>query len=167
MHESVLEFVGSAVSLMDLDHPDNRVLEIGSYNVNGTARDLFTQVGWYHGIDIEAGPGVDEVLSSHEIRNAHPEWWDLWDVILCLEMLEHDADPFRTMANIAWALRPGGHAIITARGNGFGFHNPPDRWRFLPEGFDALFEHAGLKRVALTDDWQAPGLLAIVTKEAW
>ena len=41
------------------------VVDIGSYDVNGSYRPLFAQPGWrYTGVDLEAGPGVDVVLSS-------------------------------------------------------------------------------------------------------
>src|SRR6478672_10719054 len=42
-----------------------RVVDIGSYDVNGSYRTLFGNPAWsYQGVDLEAGPGVDIVLKS-------------------------------------------------------------------------------------------------------
>ena len=43
------------------------VLECGSYNVNGSVRDLFA-VREYIGLDWRPGPGVDVVNLVHEYR---------------------------------------------------------------------------------------------------
>lgn len=158
-----MSFVEQAKALLALDWPDHRVLEVGSYNVNGSVRDLFPDVAEYVGIDIEDGPGVDMVLSSHDL---HMHWQDWFDVVLCCEMLEHDTDPRATIEQIYGVLKPGGFALVTARGNGFQFHNPPDRWRFLPDGFQALFDAVGFHVQAIVEDWQAPGLFAIVERRA-
>src|SRR3569623_2096745 len=41
------------------------VVDIGSYDVNGSYRTLFDAPHWrYTGVDLEAGPGVDVVLAS-------------------------------------------------------------------------------------------------------
>lgn len=156
-----MDFVKQARDLLALDYGDMRVLEIGSYNVNGSVRELFPDVAEYIGIDIVEGPGVDQVMSSHDASDVWIEWFD---VVLCCEMLEHDAAPWLTMDEVYNALKQGGHAIFTARGNGFKYHDPPDRWRFLPEGFQALFDYAGFEVRAIVEDWQVPGLFSIVRK---
>ena len=43
---------------------DASVLEIGSYDVNGTVRKLFAAAGHYVGVDLVEGPGVDVVGSA-------------------------------------------------------------------------------------------------------
>jgi hypothetical protein len=45
----------------------SRVLEVGSHDVYGTIRSCFGSVGDYVGIDLSPGPGVDLVLSAHEL----------------------------------------------------------------------------------------------------
>lgn len=160
-----MSFVQQARDLLALDWPDMRVLEVGSYNVNGSVRELFHMAKEYVGIDIEDGPGVDRVVSSHEL--IHTFGYVSFDVVLCCEMLEHDSDPWLTMEQVWAVLKPGGFAVFTARGNGFHHHNPPDRWRFLPDGFQALFDGAGFHTRLITEDWQAPGLFAVVEKLQW
>jgi hypothetical protein len=70
--------------------PDNpgAVLEIGSRNVNGSVRDLFSSSSLYHGIDIAAGPGVDEVADCADYV---PDV--LFDTCVSTEVLEHMQDP--------------------------------------------------------------------------
>ena len=47
--------------------PEHSVLEIGSYDVNGTVRAIFNSSD-YTGIDLVSGPTVNEVVSGHEIN---------------------------------------------------------------------------------------------------
>ena len=42
------------------DQRDLKVLDVGSYNVNGCYKEIFTEYGHrYTGLDIENGPNVD------------------------------------------------------------------------------------------------------------
>jgi hypothetical protein len=42
-----------------------RVLDVGSYDVNGTYKDIINDPAWtYVGADLAAGPNVDVVLQS-------------------------------------------------------------------------------------------------------
>lgn len=86
-----------------------RVLEYGSYNVNGSVRDLYAHAGWYVGIDLRPGPDVDVVSTAANYTPPEPV-----DVVICCESLEHDPEPDATIA-AAWdALKPGGWLILTA-----------------------------------------------------
>lgn len=160
MHESTFDFVRRYVNRHKL--AGARVLEVGSYNVNGGVRELFT--GEYIGVDIEAGPGVDEVVSAHELdARFEPGSFEL---VVCLEMLEHDEAPWLTMVQLGRMVAPGGHLLVSARGNGFPLHNPPDRWRFMKDGFRTLLDLTGLKIRHMTGDPQVSGFFGICVKEA-
>lgn len=157
MHESVLEYVGTMIAEHDLG--DLNVLEIGSLDVNGSARNMFTN--HYVGIDLTEGPGVDIVADWHDQCNR----WVGLELILCLEMLEHDTRPWVTAHNIAACLAPDGFAIVTARGyvgrHAFPEHLAPhDYWRFSVEGMRHLLEWAGLEVVDCRPDPEAPGVFA-------
>jgi SAM-dependent methyltransferase len=98
------------------------VLELGSYDVNGNVRDLLPGVP-YIGVDIRPGPGVDVVTdaaSMYEIP-CDPQLWKLqgtFDLVLCLEVLEHCEKAADIIGNAARALRPGGTLIVTTAGPG-------------------------------------------------
>jgi SAM-dependent methyltransferase len=62
----------------------SKVIEVGSYNINGTVRILFT-CDDYIGIDWLAGPGVDVVSLAHDINFDYK-----FDTVISASMLEHD-----------------------------------------------------------------------------
>jgi hypothetical protein len=64
-----------------------RILEVGSLNVNGSAREVFQEgAEVYQGIDLVEGEGVDLVM---DIKDYNSNYHD-FDLIICCETLEHD-----------------------------------------------------------------------------
>lgn len=88
-----------------------RVLEVGSYDVNGTIRDLFG--GDYLGVDLTPGPGVDLVASGTDLDDP-----DGFDVTVSTECFEHDPRWRETFANMARLTRPGGLTVFTCASRG-------------------------------------------------
>jgi len=108
------------------------VLEIGAYDVNGSARVLLPQTTRVHGIDVRPGPGVDAVIDATQYDGL-----ETFDVVLCTETLEHAPDPQGVIA-CAWrSLKPGGVLIVTAAGPERAPHSC-DGLPFVPVG-----EHYG------------------------
>lgn len=106
MHDEAARYV--ARTLAERFLAPRRVLEIGSYNVNGSIRPLFWSADAYVGIDLRPGPGVDWVGPASDYAETR------FDLVVCCETLEHDPEPVMTI-DAAWrALRPGGHLILTA-----------------------------------------------------
>ena len=65
MHNSSYQHMQRLVSTYLSPGSVLKVVDIGSFDVNGSYRTLFTDPGWqYTGVDLEAGPGVDVVLAS-------------------------------------------------------------------------------------------------------
>jgi SAM-dependent methyltransferase len=81
-----------------------KVLEIGSYDVNGSLRSLFKSAGAYVGVDLQEGPGVDLVAFGNEIN--HPD--GTYDVTLSGSCFEHDPHWRETFVNMVRMTRPGG-----------------------------------------------------------
>jgi len=111
-----------------------KVLDVGSRHINGDVRDLFDD---YTGLDLVPGLNVDVVANAHNIPfpDAH------FDVVCCLEMMEHDENFFLSLAEIYRVLKPGGWFLLTARGNGYELHDyPHDYWRFTQDGFMLLLK---------------------------
>lgn len=133
MHQSVMDFLNAQVAALGLD--DGRpVTEIGSYNVNGSAREAFPHGTPWTGYDILPGPGVDIVAPSHNL----PIDTATAPIVVCLEMLEHDSHPANTFAEIRRIFAPGGTLLFTTRAHGFVHHHPPDHWRYTDDDLKHL-----------------------------
>lgn len=130
MHPAALAFVRNAVD----DHgPFTTVVEVGSRDINGSVRHLFTGADSYVGIDLQEGPGVDLVANARDVEPDGPV-----DCVVCCEVLEHDAEWRATITHAAGWLRPGGHLIVTCAGPGRRPHSGIDGGRTLHPG-----EHYG------------------------
>lgn len=146
-----MDWVGTEVRRSGLAGKDT--LEVGSLDVNGSVRSLFS--GKYIGIDMREGPGVDVVGAA----DALPFGAGLFDVVVSTEMLEHDPSPWLSLAEMGRVLKTGGHLILTTRGNGFGEHNEPsDYWRFMPSSRGLLLLIAGCSLVSEALDPEVPGI---------
>lgn len=127
-----------------------KVLETGSYNVNGTPRHHFTDAERfpsYVGIDMREGPCVDIVMNTQNL-----EFEDgTFGVIVDAERMEHDNRFWETIKEQFRVLKPGGHIIITTRSwAGFPPHDyPSDFWRFMDNGIKDLLEYAGFTCLAV------------------
>jgi SAM-dependent methyltransferase len=127
MHEAVTDFVGR--------HADTngRVLEIGSRNINGSVRYLFTDAATYVGVDPVDGPDVDIVGDGATIEVL----FDSFDVVVCTEVLEHVDDTIAAaiIANAHRHLVPGGRFVMTCAGPGRGAHSAIDERPIRPWEF--------------------------------
>lgn len=162
MHSSVMQFVRLLVEAEELSGCD--VLEVGSLDVNGSVRQLFN--GNYHGIDIQDGPGVDQVLDAHSLSMYYR---DAFDVVVSTEMLEHDTRPWQSLLAMNIAARPGGWLILTCRGfderGAFPLHEYPwDMYRFSVEAICELLRWAGWQVLSCERDPEVPGVFAYARK---
>lgn len=107
MHGEQTEFVESVKQRYPHFFTGQRVLEVGSRNVNGSIRSLFDCFD-YVGLDCAAGEGVDVVCLAHEYAPRH-----LFDVVISCEAFEHDPHLAKTVPHILSLLRPGGLFIAT------------------------------------------------------
>lgn len=89
-----------------------KVLEVGSLDINGTVRDFFTNNVQYLGIDVGPGPGVDVVISGSEIDTED----DYFDVTISTECFEHNPVWRETFENMVRMTRPGGLIVFTCAG---------------------------------------------------
>jgi SAM-dependent methyltransferase len=62
-----------------------------------------------------------------------------FDVVLCLQVLEHVSDPAAAVRELRRAVRPGGRVLLATHGV-YPFHpNPDDFWRWTHTGLERLF----------------------------
>jgi Methyltransferase domain. len=94
-------------------HQGIKVIEIGSYDVNGSVRKNFPSCH-YTGIDLINGPGVDIVSSGESVDL--PD--DTYDVAISCECFEHNQSWRGTFINMHRMTKPGGLMIITCASRG-------------------------------------------------
>ena len=130
------------------------ILDVGAQSVDGhaTYRPLFDSPDWrYRGLDMAAGANVDIVVADPY------RWLELADasvdVVISGQALEHVDYPWRTVAEIARILKPGGVACLIAPSAGPEHRYPRDCWRIYPDGMRALAGSAGLNVVEVFTDW--------------
>jgi len=112
-----------------------KVLEVGSYNVNGGVRDI---LDISVGVDMREGPGVDQVVNSSDLLTTFgPE---SFDSVCSFDTLEHIEDWHAALTNMWGVLKPDGHLCLTIASPRKGYHGyPHDYWRWSFERFQLLF----------------------------
>jgi cephalosporin hydroxylase len=131
-----------------------RVLDLGSYDVNGSYRPLFTQPNWtYEGADMGPGPNVDHVLQD-PYRWALPE--ASYDVVVTGQAFEHIQFFWLTWREMARVLKPGGLIFLLAPSRGPEHRHPVDCWRFYRDGMRALGDLEGLEVLEAETRWDNP-----------
>ena len=90
-----------------------RVLEIGSLNLNGSVRPLFTDCD-YTGIDLGEGPGVDLICDGADYDAPAGSY----DVVLSTEAFEHTPRWLEVFQNMTRLVRPEGLVFMTCASTG-------------------------------------------------
>lgn len=138
---------------------DKDVLEVGSFNVNGSARDIVSTLSpaTYVGVDMALQPGyVDEVVCASNLTTRFGG--SSWDVVVSTEMLEHTEDWEAAVSNMKSVVKPGGLLVVTARSPGFPYHGyTNDYWRFRTVDVAAMF--SDFVTLHLADDPSEPGFM--------
>ncbi len=107
-HYQQLEFVKE----LGLEYPEffnkKSVLEIGSWDTNGSVRNSFKECK-YIGVDIASGPGVDIVGQGQDLKFDNA----FFDTVISCECFEHNPYWKETFNNMVRMLKPGGLCIVT------------------------------------------------------
>jgi SAM-dependent methyltransferase len=127
----IRDFVADLVAAVELPGP---IVEFGALQWPGQdpgdMRPLFPGRE-YIGTDMSEGPGVDRVEDLRALTFADASV----GTALCLDTLEHCADPPQACRELARVVADGGVCVITSVML-FGIHGyPNDYFRFTPEGF--------------------------------
>lgn len=126
-----------------------RVLDVGSYDVNGCMRPLFAGLdAEYTGLDIEAGPNVDIVMPEPYNWSNIPD--ESFDFVISANAFEHIEYPWLTIRQIFLKLKPEGIACILAPLTIDEHRYPVDCYRYYPDGFRALARWAGFHVINVT-----------------
>ncbi len=130
-----------------------KIVDLGSYDVNGSYRPLFAQSPWqYLGVDLAPGENVDLVLRDPYV------WRELAsqsvDVVICGQTFEHTEFFWETMLEIARVLKPHGLVCVIAPSSGPEHRFPLDCWRFFADGLHAVARYADLEVLEVRTQWE-------------
>jgi 2-polyprenyl-3-methyl-5-hydroxy-6-metoxy-1,4-benzoquinol methylase len=140
-----------------------RVLEIGSYDVNGSLRPYVESLypSEYIGVDIKKGPCVDYICNAEDIVETFGK--NSFDIVISNEMLEHVKNWKKVISNIKNVCKTNGIIIITTRSKGFRYHAwPHDYWRYEIEDMNYIFSDFEIMK--LEKDTFKPGVFLKVKK---
>jgi SAM-dependent methyltransferase len=136
MHTSALRIGGKFIE--NYFKPGmQRILEIGSQDVNGSLRVHQPRHAEWLGVDINPGPGVDMVIDPNTklpFSDGH------FDLVIASSVFEHDVAFWKTTQEMARVLTDTGYMYINAPSNGAFHRHPLDFFRFYPDAGFALLQ---------------------------
>lgn len=162
MHPTAMDFCCRTLTAEII--ADKLVLEVGSFDVNGTVRPHVESLNpaRYLGVDASPGPCVDEVVDCEQLANH--VGYGAWDVVITTEMLEHVRDWRACMLQLVYVVRPGGLLLITTRSPGFPYHPfPEDHWRYTNAQMRAIMGALELEVLTVEDDPE-PGVFVLARR---
>lgn len=113
MHEQAKRFVEFVKCWFPVYFTDSRVLDVGSGDINGNNKYLFTSCE-YHGNDVYGAPNVTIISKTSEL----PFESGSFDVICSTECFEHDPEYDKSFKKIVDMLKPGGLFFFTCASTG-------------------------------------------------
>ena len=119
------------------NHKMESILEIGSFNVNGSLRDFQPARANWVGVDLEPGKGVDVVVEKAAKLPFEDKSFDL---VIATSIFEHDPMFWLTFNEMLRVTKDGGFIFINAPSNGIVHRFPLDVYRFYPDAGVALVE---------------------------
>lgn len=133
MDKATLEYVTK-----HKDKLTGKVLDVGSFNVNGAARDVIDVTV---GIDMRSGPGVDLVCKVQDLHKHYPAGY--FDACVSIGTLEHVED-WRGFVRATWnAVREGGYLVLSIASLAKGRHAyPDDYWRLTEDQIRMIYPQA-------------------------
>lgn len=142
MHESALKngqsfFTAYIPQLQAVLKNKIRVVDIGSYSVNGSLRDVCPRYADYVGVDLTEGPGVDVVLDNPYQLPFDPS---SVDIVVSSSCFEHSELFWVLHLEIMRILKPHGLFYLNAPSAGSFHRFPVDCWRFYPDSGNALVQ---------------------------
>ena len=112
-HLEQLNFIKLISEHLTHDYSNVKILEIGSYDIDGSVRNFFLKSD-YLGADLTDGPGVD-IISDGSLIN-HKD--NSYEITISCECFEHNPYWFETFMNMHRMTKPGGFLIFTCATRG-------------------------------------------------
>ena len=127
-------------------HVTGRLLDVGCGDLP-FRDDLIGHVTKYDSLDLF--PRSAEVTYSSDIQDMASVPTGYFDSAICLEVLEHVGDPFRSAREIYRVLAPGGVLIVSVPHLSRLHDEPHDYFRYTKYGLEYLLLQAGFSMVHL------------------
>ena len=89
----------------------------------------------YVGVDIADSPLVDVQGAVEDLPIDDASY----DLVLCIQVLEHVEDPARAVAELHRVVKPGGRVLVSTHGVYVYHPGPVDYWRWTHTGLERLF----------------------------
>jgi SAM-dependent methyltransferase len=97
---------------------------------------FFATAREYVGVDLVPTEYADLVGAAEQL----PVEDGAFDVVLCIQVLEHVDEPVRAIRELHRVTRPGGRVLLSTHGTQVFHPNPNDHWRWTHTGLARLFE---------------------------
>lgn len=137
----------------------DKVLDVGSMDVNGSVRENF-KMCHYLGIDMREGKSVDRVMPAEDLPKHFQA--EHFDIIVCCETLEHVEHWKEALSGMWFVLKTGGNILITTPTKEKGRHGyPSDYWRWTLEDYAKIFRD---QQVLKSEQIYARGVGVVVKK---
>jgi SAM-dependent methyltransferase len=102
-------------------------------------RDCFTSSQITHYDIMDVVPRSDVTIQA-DIQDCPQIASHTYDVIVCTQVLEHIANPFKAASELHRILKPGGKLLLTVPA-AYEYHaDPHDYWRYTPDSLRLLFD---------------------------
>lgn len=134
MNDAIIEYTQKYIKKTDIQ--GKTVLEVGSRDINGSIRSYIESLKpeIYIGIDKKSGKDVDVTVDITKKFNAH------FEVVICLNTLEHIRDWKTAINKMKGILRPNGLIYICVPTPKFHYHAYPfDWWRWYTGDIQTIF----------------------------
>lgn len=89
----------------------------------------------YVGVDMVATPYADVVSAIERLPLPDASF----DVVLCIQVLEHVDDPAQALRELHRVTKPGGRLLLSTHGTQVYHPSPNDNWRWTKDGLERLF----------------------------
>ena len=106
-HEAQRRFCQGAISFKPL-LSQAKVLDIGSLDINGGAREWLPTNVFYIGVDLELGPNVDLACPAQLLELPSHEY----DLVIASEVFEHTPFWKQIFAQMCRMTKPGGLLVV-------------------------------------------------------
>jgi len=155
-HQEQRDFLGRVKELFPQNFFSVKVLDIGSFNVNGTERDFFSNAD-ITGLDIAEGGCVDVVCPAQDYDAPDGSF----DTVISCECWEHNPYYKESILNAIRMLKSGGLFVFTCATTGRAVHGVPELeveskkkykdWITMPNVETNLWDNSYYKNLTIAD----------------